>query len=218
MIGDGPEVIVVLLAPSDRELAGASVEEVGRLRRELGPHGTVEVFDRALDRPLEQGPYTVVVKALGAAERLVQAVTGMHERLGGAVAEAEVLAGRDRTVIDHPASESAVTLFYAMYGVEGCSYERFAGHWADEHAALVHHNPFVRRYHQLHADLERTRRAVEAAGLGTGQVFGVAECDFDSVESFEAMASSAVIEAEAADILSISDVARNDGILARRRT
>lgn len=217
MIVDGPEMVAVLLAPAGDGLPEASAEEVTRLRRELGD-GTVETFDRDPAAPVDQSPYSVVVKAFGASGRLERAISGMRERLGGAVDAAEVLAGRDLAVIDNLPTRGAVTLFYAMYGTAGCTRETFAEHWAHEHAALVQRNPFVRRYHQLHADVERTHRAVQVTGLGSGEVFGIAECDFDSTASFARMASSELIKAESADILSITDAGRNQGVVTRRRT
>lgn len=214
---EGPKTLLVLLE-AQGSLGEAVAEEVARLERELGEEGAVVAMDQLPDAPGDQAAWDVVLKLVGPdVDRLIRCVDGLGRRLGEAVGDAEVLAGTDRTVFANPVPPDAVTLLFAMYGGEGVGQEEFAGHWHEEHAELVRHNPFVRTYHQLHADVDATRRAVEATGLGSGDLYGVAECDFVSAATFAEMLTTELIEREAVDILSISDVTRNTAALTRRR-
>ncbi|HVX21389.1 MAG TPA: EthD domain-containing protein [Acidimicrobiales bacterium] len=214
---EGPKTLMVLLE-AQGGLAAAVGEELARLERELGEDGAVVAMDQLPDAPGDQAAWDVVVKLVGPdVDRLIRCVDGLDRRLGDTVGDAEVLAGTDRTVFTNPVPPDAVTLLFAMYGGEGVSREEFAIHWHEDHAELVRHNPFVRSYHQLHADAEATRRAVDATGLGSGDLYGVAECDFVSAATFGEMLATELIEREAVDILSISDVTRNTAVLTRRR-
>lgn|GEM_PF-6895784 len=215
---EGPKTLVVLLATANGDLPAVAGEEIARLERELGGDGALVVVDQLPDAPGDQAAWDVGLKLVGpGTDGLIQAVDGLGDRLGDAVDNAEVMAGVDHTIFTNPMPPEAVTLLFAMYGGEGMTRQEFSEHWQRDHAELVRHNPFVRHYHQLHADPEATRRAVDATGLGSGDVFGVAECDFASAASFGEMLTTELIELEAVDILSISDVNRNTAVLGRRR-
>lgn len=214
---EGPKTLLVLVETAGG-LGEAVAGEVARLERELGEDGAVVAMDQLPDAPGDQAAWDVALKLVGPdVDRLVRCVDGLGRRLGEAVGDAEVLAGTDRTVFANPVPAGAVTLLFAMYGGEGVGREAFASHWHEEHAELVRQNPYVRTYHQLHADANATRRAAEATGLGSGDLFGVAECDFVSAAAFAEMLTTELIEQEAVDILSVSDVNRNTAVLTRRR-
>ncbi len=215
---EGPKALVVLLETAEGRLPDAVGEELARLERELGEDGAVVALDQLPDAPEGQASWDVVLKLVGPdTDRLIRAVDGLGGRLGDAVGDAEALAGTDHTVFTNPVPPDAVTLLFAMYGGDGISREEFSKHWYEDHAELVRHNPFVRSYHQMHADADATRKLVDAIGWGSGDVFGVAECDFVSLATFGEMLATELIELEAVDILSISDVGRNSAAMTRRR-
>ncbi|HVX22796.1 MAG TPA: EthD domain-containing protein [Acidimicrobiales bacterium] len=215
---------VVLLAPgTGGGLAPASAEELAHLRRALGD-GAVAGFDRTVDAPdlveADRGaPWEVAFELHGPADGVVAAVRGMAQRLGPAVdpAASLVVVGDDRTIFEKDPGPAPVKLFYALFPRPDVTPAAFRRHWEHVHARFVDDSPYVRHYHQLHADGTATAEAAAAAGFGSPDVVGAAVEVFESEAAFLAAGTAEGMDEEFEDILSVTDGTRNRGILTRER-
>jgi hypothetical protein len=137
-------------------------------------------------------------------DQLLRAIDGVGHRFGGVIdwLKSTVVVGSVRKITSGPTGPTMLAL--GTRRLSRLTQKEFADYWAGVHAplALSLMPPGAAErigYQQLHGDEEATRRAVEAAGLGSGELDGVLQVLCVRPEDFLAVAAEPSFAKEIAD-------------------
>jgi hypothetical protein len=194
---------------------GAKLEtELGKaaawLRARLGPSGRTALLLRIPDDPFAganpgmrgfDATLDLRCSTPDAPERLIAAVGGLGERLG-AIAHADLsaaLLGNDHRIV--PCDADPVRYQYAMRRRVDLTRAQYLAHYLQVHAEFGRRQPGVLGYTQFHVDLELSRRAAAAAGVGIWAFDSISELHLDAVRTFTDAIAKMPAEAVQAPLL-----------------
>lgn len=217
MIGEG--AVLALLAPGPGWSLEAVAEEGDRLASLAGPT-TRSLLAVTIDgEPDLGGEWAAVIDLRGPVGPAAAALAGLGARLGPVIdaGRSGLLVGTARPIFDRTPEPSGtlVQLYYALFRQAGGEQDAFSDHWYTIHAPAVVESPYPRIYHQIHGDPEATAAAAATAGLGVGDIAGVAHETFLSPERLAEGMADTDLDDERADVALFSDPARNRGIVTR---
>ena len=146
-----------------------------------------QILERGLANGVMLGGFTAVLEvscpASAGFDQLSACVDGVGARLGSMIERERSLAvaGTDVVILD---GGGPVQLFYCMRRSSDTTHEAFCEFWAQQHTKIATTTPGLTGYRQLHADLDASRRAADAAGLRQSEINGVALEWFRAMEGF----------------------------------
>jgi hypothetical protein len=219
-MNESNDTVIVLLAPAE----GASLVEVvnkeaASLRSSLAAGSTVLVA-HLLDDPYPLGgEWTAVIELHGDVSAITALLDGLADRVGVAL-DAErsaAVVGCDRVIFERPIPDGVtpVKMYYALFGYDRFDPAEFARLWWEGHAPLVERSSYQLTYHQLPADPEATAAASAAAGVGIGDIAGVAHEEFPDKAALEAAAIDPELADERDDVALFASRERSRGMLSR---
>jgi hypothetical protein len=146
-----------------------------------------QILERGLANGVMLGGFSVVVElscpAPAGLDELARSVDGIGDRLGSSIERdrSRAVAGTDVVILDGGGS---VQLFYCMRRSENTTHAAFCEFWAQQHTKIASTTPGLTGYRQLHADLDRSCAAADAAGLPRAEINGVALEWFRAMDGF----------------------------------
>jgi hypothetical protein len=146
-----------------------------------------QILERGLANGVMLGGFSAVLEvscpASDGFDELVGCVDGIGTRMGSLIERDRSLAvvGTDVVILD---GGGPVQLFYCMRRSSDTTHEAFCEFWRQQHTKIATTTPGLTGYRQLHADLEHSRRAADAAGLPQSEINGVALEWFRAMEGF----------------------------------
>lgn len=146
-----------------------------------------QILERGLANGVMLGGFCAVLEvscpAPGGLDGLARCVDGIGTRLGSLIDRdrSSAVVGTDMVMID---GGGPVQLFYCMRRSPDTTHEAFSKFWAKQHAEIAVTTPSLTGYRQLHADLDHSRVAAEAAGLPGSEINGVALEWFRAMDGF----------------------------------
>ena len=126
------------------------------------------ILERGLANGVMLGGFSAVLEvscpAPDGLDELARCVDGVGGRLEGLIDRSRSCAvvGTDLVLLD---GGGPVQLFYCMRRSPDATHEAFSKFWAKQHAEIAVTTPSLAGYRQLHASLDHSRVASEAAGL-----------------------------------------------------
>ena len=164
-----------------------------RVAARVPPSGSAQpssydlILERGLANGVMLGGFSAVIEVSCAApdglDELAQCVDGVGARLDGLIDRSRSCAvvGTDLVLLD---GGGPVQLFYCMRRSPDATHEAFSKFWAKQHAEIAVTTPSLAGYRQLHASLDYSRVASEAAGLPVTEINGVALEWFKAMDGF----------------------------------
>jgi hypothetical protein len=152
-----------------------------------GHGGYDEVLEKGLSNGVVLGGIDVVVDVgldrLPDTAPLGAAFKEMVASLGPGVDPARSMVAVGTAV---PIVEGAgpLCLVYGMRRVPTVSHEQFSQYWVEQHVKVSKLTPHIIGYYQLHVDPELSAQTAAGAGVGTGDLDGVAIESFESLTTF----------------------------------
>ena len=164
-----------------------------RVAARVPPSGSAQPssYDLILERGLANGVMLGGMSAMieiscpapdGLGE-LARCLDGVGARLDGMIdrSQSSAVVGTDLVMIE---GGGPVQLFYCMRRSPDTTHETFSKFWAKQHAEIAVTTPSLAGYRQLHASLDHSRIAAEAAGLPVSEINGVALEWFKAMDGF----------------------------------
>jgi hypothetical protein len=145
------------------------------------------ILERGLANGVKLGGFSVVIEvscpAPAGLDELARSVDGIGARLGELIERdrSSAVVGTDLVILD---GGGPVQLFYCMRRAPDTTHEAFCDFWAQQHTKIATTTPGLSGYRQLHASLEHSRVAAEAAGLPVSEINGVALEWFRAMDGF----------------------------------
>jgi hypothetical protein len=132
-------------------------------------------------------PFDATIEILGDdldAAELTALADGVSETLADVIHAdlSAVLVGTDNVVI--PSDPTPVRYQYCMRRKAGSTHGEYIDYYATHHKRFGFVTPGIDGYVQFHVDLDLSRAAAAAAGLGTWAVDSVSELHMQSLEGF----------------------------------
>jgi hypothetical protein len=146
-----------------------------------------QILERGLANGVMLGGFSAVLElscpAPGGLDGLAASVDGIAGRLGPMIdrERSRAVAGTDVVILD---GGGPLQLFYCMRRSDDTTHEAFCEFWAQQHTKIATTTPGLTGYRQLHADLECSRVASDAAGVPRDEINGVALEWFRAMEGF----------------------------------
>jgi hypothetical protein len=146
-----------------------------------------QILERGLANGVMLGGFSAVIEASCPApdglDELARSVEGVGDRLGDLIDRdrSNAVVGTDLVLLD---GGGAVQLFYCMRRTADTDHDAFCAFWAEQHKKIAITTPSLSGYRQLHANLEYSRVAAEAAGLPASEINGVALEWFRAMDGF----------------------------------
>jgi hypothetical protein len=146
-----------------------------------------QILDRGLANGVKLGGFSAVIEvscpARGGLDELAGSVEGIGDRLGALIDRdrSSAVVGTDIVMLD---GGGPVQLFYCMRRTADTTHEAFCKFWAEQHKKIAITTPSLSGYRQLHASLDHSRVAAEAAGLPVSEINGLALEWFRAMEGF----------------------------------
>ena len=145
------------------------------------------ILERGLANGVKLGGFSAVIEvscpAPDGLDELARCVDGVGLRLGELIDRdrSSAVVGTDLVILD---GGGPVQLFYCMRRTGDTTHEAFCDFWAKQHTKIATTTPGLTGYRQLHARLEHSRVAAEAAGLPVSEINGVALEWFRAMDGF----------------------------------
>lgn len=145
------------------------------------------ILERGLANGVKLGGFSAVIEvscpAAGGIDELARCVDGIGERLSSLIDRdrSSAVVGTDLVILD---GGGPVQLFYCMRRSPDTTHEAFCDFWSKQHTKIATTTPGLTGYRQLHANLEQSRVAAEAAELPVSEINGVALEWFRAMDGF----------------------------------
>jgi hypothetical protein len=146
-----------------------------------------QILERGLANGVMLGGFSAVIEvscpAPDGLDELARSVDGVGDRLGDLIDRdrSNAVVGTDLVLLD---GGGAVQLFYCMRRTADTNHDSFCAFWAEQHKKIAITTPSLSGYRQLHASLDHSRIAAEAAGLPVSEINGVALEWFSAMDGF----------------------------------
>jgi len=145
------------------------------------------ILQNGLSNGVKLGGFDAVVELTIPGRRRLADLVGCLEEIRGTAGDAidsprsAAVAGTDVVLVD---GVGPLRLFYAMRRKAGTSHADFCRYWEKRHSKMTRITPGLAGFKHLHADLDASKRAAEAAGVGLHDIDGVSLQWYRSAHDF----------------------------------